>query len=55
MGTPVTRVGTCAWCGRESGTLYFIVWCFDGRIFTDWVCFRCRRAAGTATVNENED
>ena len=55
MAAPDTRKGTCAWCERHGVTLYFIVWCFDGRLFTDWACERCRRIAWTATANENED
>lgn len=55
MGTPDTREGTCEWCGKHNQTLYFIIWCFDGRIFTDWVCVMCRRVNNTLTVNENED
>ena len=55
MKQPDTREGTCAWCGKHGETLYFIVWCFDGRIFAEWVCTRCRRIAWKATVNENED
>ena len=50
-----TRIGTCAWCERNEQALHFIVWCFDGRIFTDWVCRRCRLINMTMTVNENED
>lgn len=52
---PDTRIGTCPWCGREGQALYFIVWYFNERIFTDWVCIRCRRVFQKATVNENED
>lgn len=55
MLKPDTRTGTCIWCEREDQTLYFIVWCFNGQIFTDWVCSRCRRIHMTMTVNENED
>ena len=50
-----TRTGTCEWCGREGQALYFIAWIFENRFFTEWVCVRCRKIAGTATVNENED
>ena len=49
------REGTCAWCGRHNQTLYFFIWCFDGRLFMDWICGRCRRVHWKATVNENED
>lgn len=52
---PDTRIGTCAWCERHNQTLFFIVWAFDGRIFTDWVCIRCRRIHQKRTVDENED
>lgn len=50
-----TREGTCSWCGRHNQTLYFVVWAFDGGIYTDWVCGRCRRIHRKKTVNENED
>lgn len=50
-----TRTGTCAWCGKHNETLFFFIWCFDGHLFTDWVCEKCRRAHWKATVNENED
>ena len=50
-----TRIGACSWCGRQDQTLYFIVWCFDGGLYTDWVCIRCRRIFNTKTVNEDED
>lgn len=50
-----TRTGTCSWCEKHNVTLYFIVWCFQGDLYTDWVCDRCRRANMRITVNENED
>lgn len=53
--TPENREGTCTWCGREESELRFVVWYFDDRVFTDWLCDRCRRIFRTATVNENED
>ena len=52
---PDTRIGTCTWCGRHNAELVFVVWLFDGRILTDWVCERCRRILRKRTVNENED
>ena len=55
MGTPDTREGNCAWCGKHGVKLFLLIWCFEGRLFTDWVCERCRRANWKATVNENED
>ena len=50
-----TRTGTCSWCGKHNQTLFFIVWIFDGQLFTDWVCSRCRRICRRRTVNEDED
>ncbi len=53
--TPENRKGTCAWCGQEEEDLRFAVWFFDGFVFAEWLCEKCRRIVRTATVNENED
>lgn len=39
---PETKEGTCPWCERHRQTLYFTVGQYDGKLWCDWICARCR-------------
>lgn len=50
-----TRRGTCPWCEKEDRELGFVVWYWNEKVITEWICASCRRENRTPTVNENED
>ena len=41
---PLTKIGTCAWCGKHDIRLVYTATVVDGRLYGDYVCEGCREA-----------
>lgn len=42
---PETKFGKCPWCERHNVRLTFAFGQYDGKLWCDWICFRCLDAA----------
>ena len=40
---PVTKHGTCPWCGKHDQTLYFTCGFFECRLWTEYICADCMK------------
>ena len=38
---PETKFGKCPWCERHNVMLTFAFGQYDGKLWCDWICFRC--------------
>ena len=41
---PLTKIGTCEWCGKHDVRLVYTATVVDGRLYGDYVCEGCREA-----------
>ena len=52
---PLTKTGTCAWCGKHDTRLIYTATVVDGRFCGDYVCEKCREVIRLgSTMKEDE-
>lgn len=42
---PETKFGKCPWCEKNNRMLFFVMGCYDHKIWCDWICGSCLHAA----------
>ncbi len=51
---PLTKIGTCAWCGKHDIRLIYTATVVDGRFYGDYVCEKCRQMARQSEAMKGE-
>lgn len=52
---PLTKTGTCAWCGKHDARLIYTATVVDGRFCGDYVCEQCRKAIRLWTTMKEDE
>jgi len=52
---PLTKTGTCAWCGKHDARLIYTSRIINGQYSADYVCEKCREVIRLGTTMREDE